>query len=278
MIIKKIWGELSYDSRKEKTIAVYVETEKGAFAGSAPEGKSTGKYEAPAFIGGVESVIGKINSLSEKIIKLNIDKFDDLIEVEKIVNKNNVRNPLVSGSTKSGLRLRTDMDKDFVGCGANAVIALESAILKALAADQKKEIWELINPKARKFPYPIGNVIGGGKHTELTKGSKPDFQEFLIIPQSDRFSENVDIMNEVHSVLKKKLKTLRARGKLNDEGAWSTSLNNEEVLRVLDDVRNDLILQTNKKISIGVDVAASSFYSKGDYKYKNQRKKLSKGD
>src|SRR3989344_2109173 len=78
--------------------------------------------------------------------------------------------------------------------GGNALFAFESAILKALAREQKKELWEIVNPHATKFPRPVGNVIGGGLHT---KGKiKPVFQEFLLIPREKTFSDNVNVMKK----------------------------------------------------------------------------------
>ncbi|MEJ2267930.1 MAG: enolase, partial [Nanoarchaeota archaeon] len=47
--------------------------------------------------------------------------------------------------------------------------------------------------------------------------------------------------------------------KENDENAWMTSLNEKEVLEVL----------KNAKLPMGLDVAASSFYSRRKYNYKN---------
>jgi len=34
--------------------------------------------------------------------------------------------------------------------GANTLFALESAVLKAIAKEQKKKVWQLINPNAKK--------------------------------------------------------------------------------------------------------------------------------
>ena len=62
------------------------------------------------------------------------------------------------------------------GCvGANTSFALESAILKALAHEQKKEVWQLISHSAKKLPRLVGNCIGGGKHSNVKR--KPDFQD-----------------------------------------------------------------------------------------------------
>ena len=50
----------------------------------------------------------------------------------------------------------------------------------------------------------------------------------------------------------------------NDEGAWRTSLSNEEVLEILKKVAKKYDLR------IGLDVASSSFYRNGYYTYKNK--------
>ncbi len=160
-----------------------------------------------------------------------IEKFDDLRRAEDIVDRQ---------------------------IGANTLFALESAILKALAKEQKKEIWELINLKSKKFPRLVGNCIGGGKHAS---GKKPDFQEFLIIPNLKNTKENWEkskkLKEEVKYFLKNNDKSFEA--KKTDEDAWSTKLNEKEVFDIL------------KKLDIhfGTDVAASSFYKRKKYSYEN---------
>jgi enolase len=61
--------------------------------------------------------------------------------------------------------------------------------------------------------------------------------------------------------LQKKL--LRTR-KRNDENAWMTAKNNEEVFEVLSEVAKRYNLR------IGCDFAASTFFEKGYYNYKNK--------
>ena len=89
---------------------------------------------------------------------LEINSFDDLIKIEKLLKK----------------KLKLKNVKDF---GANALFALESAILKALAKDKGIELWQVVNPKAKKFPTPVGNAVGGGLHS--SNKNKPEFQEFF---------------------------------------------------------------------------------------------------
>ena len=79
-----------------------------------------------------------------------------------------------------------------------------------------------------------------------------------MIPSKKSPKENINILNSSY----KKLKSLINASLKNDEGAWQTSLNNEQVLS---------ILSLLKEVKIGVDIAASTFYRNGNYYYKNKK-------
>jgi enolase len=124
-----------------------------------------------------------------------------------------------------------------------------------------------MNFKDIKMPMPVGNCIGGGLHSKGIYGKKPDFQEFLLIPNEETFSHAVT--RNIHAYLYAK-KLLKARHhawimQTNDEHAWNTNLSNEEVLDVLSTVAEKYNLR------IGLDVASSSFVDKnGYYNYENK--------
>ena len=124
---------------------------------------------------------------------------------------------------------------------------------------QKKQVWEVIDPKASRFPRLVGNVVGGGKHSKTDK--KPDFQEFELIPDTKTIKEayetNKRAKKEIESLLKKIDKKFKS--KKNDENAWVTSLTDKEVLEVL----------KNTRLPMGLDVAAPSFYKRKKYSYDN---------
>ena len=153
MIIKGVDAKSILNSRKEKTIQIFIKTDFGNFSASAPQGKSTGKYESKPYRKSLEEDIKTIKKFSDYFSEEILEGFDDLKRIEDIVEGH---------------------------IGANTLFALESAALKALAHEMKKEIWELINPNARKFPRLIGNCIGEGGHSKLVNNKKPDFQEFFI--------------------------------------------------------------------------------------------------
>ena len=235
VVIKKVSAKSIFDSRREKTIFISIDTNVGKFSASSPTGKSTGKYEAKPYMKSLEKGIEILKKFTDYFSDENIDNFYDLRRIEDIVDRH---------------------------IGANTLFALESAILKAMAKEQKKEVWQIINPKlSRKtgrFPRLVGNCIGGGKHS---KDKKPDFQEFLLIPNMKSLKGNQEKNKEIKEKLKYLLKIQDEKFKeeKNDENAWSTSLNEKEVLEIL----------KNLKLPFGVDVAASSFYKRKKYHYQN---------
>jgi len=223
MIVKEVKARKIKDSRNEETIEVRV----NGCRASAPSGKSKGKYESRSYYRGINFCIKFLNNWKDEI---EINSFEDLKKIEDEIKKK--------------LKL-----KDIKSFGGNSLFAFESAILKALAKSQKKELWQIINPDARILPIPIGNCIGGGLHSHRNK--KPAFQEFLLIPDKSSFKENYYLMRKIYFDIGKKIKS----NKRNDEGAWETELNEENILEILNE----------SNIKVGVDIAASTFYKKGKY-------------
>lgn len=225
------------DSRGDETILINF----NGIVASSPSGKSKGKYEAVSYVKSLENDILTINKLKENIKKIKIERFEDLIEVEKLIRGK---------------------------IGANSLFALESALLKLASKKQGKELYEFLGKK--KLPHLVGNCIGGGMHSH--NKVKPDFQEFLFIPES-----KIDYsINALDSCYYNAEKILRNLGKLegkNDESAWQTSLNNESVLEVMKDIKENIWDESLTRVHIGIDVAASTFFNK-KYIYKNPKKAL----
>lgn len=234
VVIKSVSAKHILDSRREKTIFITINTNVGKFSASAPNGKSRGKHEAQPYKKSLEGDIETVKKFSDYFSKEIIEEFNDLRRIEDIVEGH---------------------------VGANTLFALESAILKALAKEKKKEIWQLVNPSARHFPRLVGNCIGGGKHSGTDSRRKPDFQEFLLVPKFGSvkfaFEASKQAKKEVAYFLKQKDEKFGSTK--NDEDAWRTTLNEKEVLDVLIGV----------KIPLGVDVASSTFYKRNKYRYLN---------
>jgi len=241
VVIKSVDAKSIFDSRREKTVHVSVKTDVGVFGASSPNGKSKGKNEARSYVKSLDEDIKMLKKFSDYFSKENINKFDDLRRVEDVVDRQ---------------------------IGANTLFALESAILKAVAKEQKKEIWQLINPNARKFPRLVGNCIGGGKHSKSIK--KPDFQEFLLVPNMKSVKENWEKSKKLKEEAKYllKIRDEKFKGEKNDEDAWNTNLNEKEVFDII----------TSFDIPVGVDVAASSFVKREKYLYENPLLKRTKDE
>ncbi len=249
VVVNGVSGKTILNSRGEKTIFITINTNVGKFSASAPSGKSTGKHEIKPYKKNVDETLKILKNISDYFSQEIIEKFEDLKRIEDIVDRH---------------------------VGGNTIFALEAAVLKALAKEQKKEVWELIinslhdpfdKSKAPKFPRLVGNCVGGGVHSEI-KTKKPDFQEFELIPNkktvSENYEENKKAKEKIGELLKFKDKNFS--GKKNDENSWITSLNEKEVFDILSEM----------KIPVGVDIAASGFYKRKKYSYDNPMLKRDK--
>lgn len=231
MMIKKVGAKIVRDSRKEKTILVWVKTSKGKFVTISPSGKSTGKFEVKPY---VRSLVNEVNYIGKlDVSKLAIEKFNDLKKIER-----------------------------YVKLGGNSLFALEASLLKALAKENESELYEFLGGKRVRLGS-VGNAVGGGLHSKGIHGRMPDFQEFHFISKSKSFVENIRINDEAYKMVGR---ILKAR-KRNDEGAWETGITNEEVLEAMRLVRN-VMRKNGKKVEVGLDIAANSFFKKS-YKYNN---------
>ena len=246
MKVKNLVAREIKDTRREKTIEVKLITNDGEFIASAPNGKSRGEFEAKVW---KKSLAGDIKAVNNYFIEdILINNFDDLVLIENAFSDR---------------------------VGGNTMIALEYCFLKALAKQEDKQVWELINPRASKMPVPIGNIIGGGKHSA---SSKSVFQEFHIIPVANSFELANKILKRADENADEILRNTDSnfKGKLNDENAWISGLNEEKIIEVMDNVKENMIEEFGCKVHIGIDVAASSFYKNGNYIYKNGKKNVKK--
>jgi len=259
MFIKEVIPSIISDSRKEKTVKVDIETFAGAFSASAPSGKSIGANETPAYNPqGLGWSFKMLEVLCKQLKNKNfiVRDFSDLQEFEEYIKK---------------------FEQRYGMLGANITYALETAFLKAAAKENKKEFWRFIfdscsktNGVAMKMPALVGNCIGGGVHSSgfsgLLSKKHPDFQEFLLISDEKSISKAATKNIHAYEYAKKLLKEQENAWLLwtNDENAWKVSMTNEETLRVLKRVAEKYNLR------IGLDIAASQFFDKGNYEYKNK--------
>ena len=155
--------------------------------------------------------------------------------------------------------------------GANAILGVSMACLRAAAKASNKELYQYVG-NGTTLPRPMMNILNGGAHAD----NNLDFQEYMIIPQASSFKEVMRIAAEVFHTLKGILKNKGLATSVGDEGGFAPNLaTNKEGL--------DLIMEAITKagytpcvdVSIGLDVAASEFYENGNYNLKGEGKILS---
>lgn len=117
----------------------------------------------------------------------------------------------------------------------------------------------------QKFPYLLGNVMGGGSFS-LSQECKMEIQEILTIPVEKDIRSIIEInfliWKEVGNKLKRKGKLLG----FNPESGWLAKVTNEEAL--------DLVCKIAEEYGarIGIDFAASHIFKNGIYVYHDRKR------
>ena len=252
--IKDIKAREILDSRGNPTVEVDVILENGILGRAAvPSGASTGEREALELRDGGTRYMGK--------------------GVQKAVS--NVNGPirdLVIGMDASNQR---ELDEAMIALdgtetkskfGANAILGVSMAALKASALDAKMPLYRYVNEKfgnkEMSEPRPMMNIINGGAHAD----NKLDFQEYMIIPMADTIKERVRIGSEVFHHLKNVLKEKGLVTSVGDEGGFAPDLNsNGEGFELIMEAIQRAGYVPGKDVCMAIDVAASEFYQDGKY-------------
>ena len=250
--ITSIEGRILYNSRGSKTIEVDVESE-GKFLGRvcAPSGASVGKYEAVSFPNGKPEE-------SLRILKENSQKFVGL----ESSNLEEIHNAL------------KDMDKssNYSEIGGALAFAVTIASMESASKAIGQPLFRTLSSESSfKFPFPLGNVLGGGAHAGP---GTPDIQEILICATGSKTIEeaiqtNLAVHKELRSVLEKEDPTFtNGRG---DEGGWAPKLDNQKALEISAKACESLGFTLGKEVSLGVDFASSTQWNEEKQKYMYDR-------
>ena len=147
--------------------------------------------------------------------------------------------------------------------GANAILAVSMAICKAGAGAKGVPLYQHIADVAGNtkivLPVPSFNIINGGSHA----GNKLAMQEFMILPVgAASFTEAMKMGSECYHHLKKIIKKKYGQDACNvgDEGGFAPNiLDNKEGLALVKECIESA--GYTGKIKVGMDVAASEFYT-----------------
>ena len=249
--IKDVYAREILDSRGNPTVEVEVTLECGIKAmASVPSGASTGKKEA------IELRDGDENRYHGKGV------------LKAVSNVNEVLRPLLIGKDALNQReidnimLEADGTYNKSNLGANAILGVSLANLKAAAMAKNVELYEYLGTEY-SMPRCMMNILNGGAHAS----NKLDFQEFMIVPSTSEYRENLRIGSEVFNTLKSVLKERGLLCGVGDEGGFAPLLDNAvDALEVIKEAITKSGYELGRDIYIALDVAASEFYEDGVYK------------
>ena len=260
MNIKNIIGREILDSRGNPTVEVDVILDNGIMGRACvPSGASTGEREALEMRDGDKSRFngkGVLNAVNN----VNTILRDNLIGMDVTKQKEIDYKMLELDGTKTKSKL-----------GANAILGVSMACLKAAAKACGKELYEYVGD-GKTLPVPMMNIINGGAHAD----NSLDFQEYMIIPQRDTIHERVRVGAEVFHSLKNVLKEKGYATSVGDEGGFAPNLKtNKEGFELITEAVKRAGYEPGKDVCYAIDVAASEFYSDGKYNLVGEGKVLS---
>lgn len=237
---------------------------------SVPSGTSIGNYEASElkdhddkhFQGnGVKKAIANIHDLiAPSILGMEVTKQQEvdkkMIELDGTQNKGRL--------------------------GANAILSVSMAVAKAAAKSAMLPTFlylrEFIKKESSpiKIPTPCFNILNGGKHA----GSNADFQEYMIIPATSKsYSESLDLSLIIYNSLRHILEENNLITLIGDEGGFAPKLQaNKDGLVLIKQAIDATSFRYGFDIFLGLDTAATSFFSEGKYHIRDKATALSSND
>ena len=259
--ISSIRGRIVFNSRGSKSIEIDVVTD-GKFIGRAcaPSGASVGKFEAQSFPENKpEEALSMLNA--------NINRFVGLQAEDLLAVYNELKS--------------IDKTDNYSKIGGSVAYALSIAAVDSAANSLGIPLFKLLKQsKPYKFPFPLGNILGGGAHAGP---GTPDLQEILACPVGAKNIVDALEMNfKLHRETRKVIESIDKRftyGK-GDEGAWAPNVNNDQALEIIEKAVNNCGYTLGKDMAIGIDFASSSFWNEEDqlYDYARQGIKRDTGE
>lgn len=260
MKIKNIKAREILDSRGNPTVEVDVILDNDIMARACvPSGASTGKLEAlemrdndqTRFNG--KGVLNAVKNVNEKIKPVVVG-----MDVKDQYSIDNAMLELDGTKSKSNL-------------GANAILGVSMACLKAAAKESNMPLYRYVG-EGKTMPIPMMNILNGGAHAD----NKLDFQEFMIIPQRNTIHERIRVGSEVFHTLKKVLIENKLSTGVGDEGGFAPDLDsNTEGFELIMKAIKKAGYTPGKDVKLAIDVAASELYSNGKYNLVGEGRSLS---
>jgi enolase len=267
MKITNIQAQELLDSRGNPTVESTITLQNGISASAmVPSGSSTGKYEAVELRDGDESrylgkgVLNAVENVNRKIAQVVVG-----MDVE---NQKEIDQAMIA----------LDGSKDKSNLGANAILSVSIATVKAASLSQNISLYEYIaklfgnSTNEYEMPVPMINILNGGKHAF----NSLDIQEYMIMPVGAKnLQEAVRWGSEIFHRLGNILKEKGYPTTVGDEGGYAPKLeSNEEPFELIVQAIEKTGLKPGEDISLAIDVAASEFYKGGKYELSTENKVL----
>ncbi len=255
VVIEKVVGREILDSRGNPTVEAEVYLSDGTIGrGTAPSGASTGEFEALELRDG-----DKKRYLGKGVLKA-------------VENVNTIINDTIKGMDPSDIyavdqaMIQADGTKDKSKLGANAILAVSIASVKAAANSLQIPLYQLLGGvNGNKLPLPMMNILNGGAHAANTV----DVQEFMIMPAgAPSFKEGLRWCAEVFHALAALLKERGLATSVGDEGGFAPDLaSDEEAIECILEAVKRAGYEPGKDFVLAMDAASSEWKGskKGEY-------------
>ena len=258
MTIESLRAREILDSRGNPTLEVDCQLMGGALGRAAvPSGASTGEHEAielrdgdaKRYRGkGVQKAVAHVAEAIAPAL-IGMDAYDQaaidacMLELDGTANKGKL--------------------------GANALLGVSMAVAHAAARALEVPLYRhLGGVHAHTLPVPMMNVVNGGAHAN----NNLDLQELMIIPVgAPSFREAVRYGAEVFHALKKILSDKGMSIAVGDEGGFAPNVpGHEAAIELILQAIDKAGFTAGEQIMLGLDCAASEFYSDGQYHLKGE--------
>lgn len=253
--IEKVVGREIIDSRGNPTVEAEVYLADGTVGrGAAPSGASTGEFEALELRDGNKDRFGG-KGVSKAVENINIT----INEALKGIDASDIY-------AVDGAMLAADGTNDKSNLGANAILAVSIAAVRAAATALQIPLYRLLGGvNGNRLPVPMMNILNGGAHAANTV----DVQEFMIMPAgAPSFKEGLRWCTEVFHALAALLKERGLATSVGDEGGFAPDLgSDEEAIECILEAVEKAGYKPGDDFVLAMDAASSEWKSgtKGEY-------------
>jgi enolase len=257
--IEAVHARQILDSRGNPTVEVEVVLDDGTLGRAAvPSGASTGAFEAVELRDGGDEYGGKgVGRAVQGVIdEIQPDLLGYDADDQRLIDQ---------------ALIDLDRTPDKSRLGANAILGVSLAVARAAAESARLPLFRYLGgPNAHVLPVPLMNILNGGAHAD----NNLDVQEFMILPiGAGTFAEALRWGAETYHALKSVLKQHGLATGVGDEGGFAPDLeHNRAALELIVEAIGKAGLSPGEDVALGLDVAASEFYSDGAYNFERTRK------